>query len=154
MLCTAFFDRIIYDCGMIDMKKIGVVAPTSVVASNYIAHIEGKFQYVTIGRRCSDIIFDIANDDNLLIQYDIDSVIYFAGVLFAKTGTDVCDMIDVNISGVIKVCEAVKKTKGCHLIFVSSINATLNDDSQYYSYYSLTKKCGEEIVKLFCKKQY
>jgi len=133
-------------------RKIAVVAPTSVVARNYISHLGDRCEIVTVGRRDSDIIFDLLKDNELRLSKGLDSVIDFAGVLHANSAGEICNMIAANISGVIKICDAAIKSGAGQLILISSISATLPVDSLYYSYYSLTKRQGEELASLYCKK--
>ena len=49
-------------------RKIAVVAPTSVVARNYISHLGDRCEIVTVGRRDSDIIFDLLKDNELRLS--------------------------------------------------------------------------------------
>lgn len=104
--------------GGIKRGKIAVTAPTSVVAGNYIKHIESRYDVVTIGRRNSDIIFDFSKDDELEIAGDVDAVIHFAGALHASCAKDVYGMINTNVCGIIKVCDVAKRhgaKQGVHI---------------------------------------
>lgn len=133
-------------------RKIAVVAPTSVVARNYISYLGDKYDVLTVGRRNSDIIFDLARDDTLELPQGLNTVINFAGVLHADFAGEICNMVDVNVSAMLKICEAASHSGVDHLILISSISATLTENSLYYGYYSLTKKQGEELASFYCKK--
>ena len=80
-------------------------------------------------------------------------MIHFAGMMYANNLKEICEMINVNIAGLIKVCAAAKHYRTKQIIYISSINATLFEKSLYYGYYSLTKKQGEELAALYCKKE-
>ncbi len=134
-------------------KKIIITAPTSVIAENFIKYLNNKYDLVTVGRRNSDIIFDFAKDEQLYIPDGADAVIHFAGMMYANNLKEICEMINVNIAGLIKVCAAAKHYRTKQIIYISSINATLFEKSLYYGYYSLTKKQGEELAALYCKKE-
>lgn len=134
-------------------KKIIITAPTSVVARNYIKYLDNKYDLVTVGRKNSDIIFDFAKDEQLHIPDGADAVIHFAGVMHANSPEEICEMVNTNIAGLVKVCAAAKRSKAKQIIYISSINATLFENSLYYGYYSLTKKQGEELAALYCKKE-
>lgn len=134
-------------------KKIIITAPTSVVARNYIKYLDNRYDLVTVGRKNSDIIFDFAKDEQLCIPDGADAVIHFAGVMRANTPEEICEMVNTNIAGLIKVCAAAKRSKAKQIIYISSINATLLKSSPYYGYYSLTKKQGEELAALYCRKE-
>lgn len=133
-------------------RKIAIVAPTSTVARNYISYLGDKYDVLTVGRRNSDIIFDLVRDDVLDFPEGLDTVINFAGVLHADSAGEICNMVAVNVSAMLKICEAASCSGVEHLILISSINATLPENSRYYGYYSLTKKQGEELVDIYCKK--
>lgn len=134
-------------------KKIIITAPTSVVARNYIKYLDNRVDLVTVGRRNSDIIFDFAKDKQFHIPDGADAVIHFAGMLYADNPAEICEMVHTNVAGLIKVCEAAKRHGTKQILYISSISATLPRNSLYYGYYSLTKKQGEELADLYCKKE-
>lgn len=134
-------------------KKIIITAPTSIVARNYIKYLDNRVDLITVGRQNSDIIFDFAKDKQLHIPDGSDAIIHFAGMLFADNPAEICEMINTNVAGLIKVCEAAKRNGVKQIIYISSISATLPKNSLYYGYYSLTKKQGEEMADLYCKKE-
>lgn len=134
-------------------KKMIITAPTSVVARNYIKHLDNRVDLVTVGRKNSDIIFDFAKDEQLHIPDKADAIIHFAGKLYADNPAEICEMINTNVAGLIKVCEAAKRYGVKQIIYISSISATLPKNSPYYGYYSLTKKQGEDLADLYCKQE-
>lgn len=134
-------------------KKIIVTAPTSVIAQNYVKYLDNKYDLVTVGRRNSDIVFDFAKDEWLNIPDGADALIHFAGMMYANSFEEICEMVNTNVAGLIKVCAAAKRYRAKQIIYISSISATLFEDSLYYGYYSLTKKQGEELAALYCKKE-
>lgn len=133
-------------------KKIVITAPTSVVARNFINYIGDEYDVITLGRRNSDISYDFSSRESLVLPEGVLSIINFAGVLRDDTDDDILNMIDVNVRGVLTICIAAKKYNVDQVINISSVNATLSTDSRYYGNYSLTKKQGEEISELYCKK--
>lgn len=133
-------------------QRVAIIAPTSVVARNYIAHVGNKYDILTVGRRDSNIIFDLARDENLILPKGIDVVINFAGVLHADSDDEIQNMVATNVLAMIKICEAARKVGVRHIILISTINAVLSETSYYYGYYALTKRQGEELACLYCKK--
>ncbi len=134
------------------MKKIAVTAPTSVVGSNFIKYVEDKFEIVTVGWRESDIFCDFSKDDRLLLPVGVESVVHIAGILCAENDNEVLNMMHTNVIGTLKLCIAAKESGVKHVVFISSVNAGLTQNSPYYSYYAMSKKQAEEAARLYCKK--
>lgn len=135
------------------MKKIVITAPTSVVSKNYIRHIKDKYEVITVGRRESDIVFDFARDHELELPNKVETIVHFAGVIYENSPRDICEMINTNVGGLIKIADAAKRCGVGQIIYISSINATLSENSPYYGYYSMTKRHGEEAIRFFGQKE-
>lgn len=134
------------------MKKIIVTAPTSAVAKGFIKFSEQDYEIITVGRRESDITFDFLEDTVPQLPSGADSIVHFAGVTIAGSDKDLLQMTHTNVLGVLKLCSAAKMCGVKQIIYISSIFATLEPDSPYYNFYSLTKKQGEELARLYCSK--
>lgn len=132
-------------------EKIVVTAPTSAVAGNFIKHIEKKYEIITVGRHASDIKYDFSSGDELFLPEGISSIIHFAGILHAETDEEILEMSSVNVGGALKLCMAARNSGIKHIVNISSISATLPQESMYYGYYSMTKKQGEETAMLYCR---
>lgn len=133
-------------------QKVAIIAPTSVVARNYIMHLGNRYDVLTVGRRNSNIIFDLAKDEELVLPKGIDVVINFAGVLHADSDEEIQNMVATNVLAIVKICEAARKAGVRHIILISTINAALSKTSHYYGYYALTKRQGEELASLYCRR--
>lgn len=55
----------------------------------------------------------------------------------------------VNVLGTLKLLEKLKYN---HFIYISSIFSLLDNDSEFYNIYSLSKKHSEELASLYCGK--
>ncbi len=137
---------------MSNKRKLLVSAPTSAVGGNFIKYLGDRYKVVTVGRRESDIIFDFARDTNLKIPGDIDAIVHFAAASDSSSDAAIMEMIQTNIAGVLKVCMAAKRYGVGFVVCISSISAAYPETSEFYSFYSLTKKQMEETAKLYCKK--
>lgn len=133
------------------MKKILVTGPTSAVGSNFIKFVETKYKIVTLGRRESDIIFDFTGNDIPVIPEGVDSIVHFAGMLSAKDDNEILSMFHLNVSGLLKICMAARQSGVKQVIYISSVSAAISKESEYYGYYSLTKKQAEEQAALYCR---
>lgn len=134
------------------MKKIIVTAPTSTVASAFIKYASDNYSITTVGRRKSQIYFDFASDKELTLPQHADAIIHFASVLYARTDEEILDMINTNVRGLVRLCIAAKQNGIKQLVYISSISTKLKEDSEYYGFYSLTKRHAEETARLYCKK--
>jgi UDP-glucose 4-epimerase len=59
---------------------------------------------------------------------------------------------DVNVIGTLKLCQAAVRAKVQHFVFISTIFATLNDDSEHYTAYAFSKKHAEDVARFVCAK--
>ena len=137
---------------MSNKRKLLVSAPTSAVGGNFIKYLGDRHKIVTVGRRESDIIFDFAKDTDLKLPGDIDAIVHFAAALDSSSDAAIMEMIQTNIAGVLKVCIAAKRYGVGLVVCISSIFAVYPETSEFYNFYSLTKKQMEEAAKLYCKK--
>lgn len=136
---------------MSNKRKLLVSAPTSAVGGNFIKYLGDRHKIVTVGRRESDIIFDFAKDTDLKLPGDIDAIVHFAAASDSSSDAAIMEMIQTNIAGVLKVCMAAKRYGVGLVVCISSISAIYPETSEFYNFYSLTKKQMEEAAKLYCK---
>lgn len=134
------------------LKKIIVTAPTSAVGGNLIKYLEGKYEIITVGRRKSDIFYDFSEDNKLSLPAGVKSIVHMAGILSAENDNEILNMVSTNVVGTLKLCIAARESGVKHIVFISSVNAGLAQNSPYYNYYAITKKQAEEIVRLYCIK--
>lgn len=132
-------------------RKLLISAPTSAVGGNFIRYLGDRYNVITVGRRESDIIFDFARDTDLKISGDIDAIVHFAAAKDSNSDAAVMEMIQTNVVGVLKVCMAAKRYGVGLVVCISSISAVYPETSEFYNFYSLTKKQMEEVTKLYCK---
>ncbi len=132
-------------------NTIGVVAPNSVIGRNFIDFIEDEYKVITIGRNNCDIYWDLSDGRLKELPKDIDCIISFAGIIFADSDEEIIRMIEVNTVGALKICMAAEKIGVKHVIIISSISSILSSTSDYYGYYSLSKKYAEKIVDFYGK---
>lgn len=132
------------------MEKVIVVAPTSVLARNFIKVIRKYHDVITVGRNDCDITWDLSDDDIKPLPVTAKAIVSFAGVLVASNDMDYLRMIDINSMGALRLAIAAKKSGIDKYIYISSINALLSEESDYYGYYSISKKYAEDLLKKYC----
>lgn len=131
--------------------KILIIGGTSTLARSLNQYLSNNHKVITAGRNSCDIQFDLNDEVNSdLFPKNIDVVIHVAATFGGKTYNDFTEAINTNVIGTLKVCQLSKDLNVNHLIIISSIFASLNDTSKFYSQYSVTKKHAEEIARLFC----
>lgn len=89
--------------------------------------------------------------DNEIINNTFDIIINTMGDFGGNDTSSFYETEKINTLGILKVCELAKLTHCQHLIHISSISKTYNEQDPYYGIYSISKKHGDELLKLYCK---
>ena len=132
------------------MKEIIVTAPTSAVASGFIRFAQPDYRITTVGRRESDITCDFSTNQKLVLPTGADAVVHFAGMFLSRSGQELLELVETNVSGIMKLCAAAKESRAKQIVYISSIYATLKQGAPYFNYYALTKRQAEELARLYC----
>lgn len=136
------------------MRKIAVCGYTSSVGNRFCNNT--KFQIVKIGRRNADVYLDLLDGKatgNLNILKDCDILINFAALSECDSDAEKNNMIKVNVNGPLFLAELANEYNIPYIIHISSISATYRETDNFYGYYSITKKTGEDLLKLYCKQK-
>jgi nucleoside-diphosphate-sugar epimerase len=107
-------------------------------------------EVITAGRSGCDVHLDLSDPlAKSELPISIDVVINTAASFGGKTFDDMYQAENVNVLGVLKLCEACTKAKIKQLLLVSSIFACLGKGSPFYGSYSMSKKHSEEAAQLY-----
>ncbi|PHU34541.1 NAD-dependent epimerase/dehydratase family protein [Pseudobutyrivibrio ruminis] len=136
------------------MKKIAVCGYTSSVGNKFCKNT--KFQIVKIGRKDADVQMDLLDGKatgDINILKDCDALINFAALSECDSDAEKNNMIKVNVNGPLFLAELANEYNIPYIIHISSISATYRETDNFYGYYSITKKTGEDLLKLYCKQK-
>lgn len=134
------------------MKKIVIIGGTSALASYLIPSLSKNYELITMGRKNCDIFCDLNNNTNSIDFPDnTDVVIHCAAGFGTNTDEEILSTEEVNAVGTLKVSISAYKARVKHLIIISSIYSILNENSLYYSLYSISKKHAEDLAIYYCK---
>ena len=129
--------------------KILITGGNSSVGSSLKVALQHAHEVFTAGRRNCDIIW---NWDDVPFNWecpsDTDVIIHTAAAFGGKKFSEIEETIKFNLLGSLKISEFAKINKVKHFINISSIYALIDNLSDYYSFYSLTKKQAEELLAL------
>jgi nucleoside-diphosphate-sugar epimerase len=133
--------------------KILLVGGTSSLSRSLIPILSNFSEITTAGRTGCDLRIDLSESSSeYLLPAGIDVLIHTAASFRGKSETEILEVEKVNVLGTIKLCLAAIQAKVKHFVFISSIFATLDDSSEFYSIYSLSKRHAEEMTKFICLK--
>ena len=117
-----------------------------------IPRLSDYYRVISLGRQNCDVYCDLKdNPESIHIPENADVVIHVAAQLSCTTDEEMIETEAVNAIGTLKVCMAAYKANVKHVIIISSMSATIEKDSPYYSVYSISKKHSEELAILYCK---
>jgi len=108
-------------------------------------------EVITAGRSNCDILLDL-NDpiEKMSFPSNIDTIIHTAASFGGKSAKEIIDAENVNVLGTLKLCQAAVEANAKHFILISSIYAGLNENSEQYNIYAISKKQSEEVAKYYC----
>ncbi|MEI9913712.1 MAG: NAD(P)-dependent oxidoreductase [Candidatus Saccharibacteria bacterium] len=130
------------------MKRIFVIGANSALAKETIKVLSGNYEVITAGRKGCDVYCDIAKE--VKIPKKVDVVINFAAAFGGTSDEEITEAINTNVGGLLNVCMAAKASNVKHVINISSVSALLDENSPYYSIYTLTKRQADEVATLYC----
>ena len=108
-------------------------------------------EVITAGRANCDITLDLNNlNEEIKFPSEIDVVINTAASFGGISDKEILETENINVLGTLRLCEAAKGKHVKHFILISSIFATLNENSKNYSIYALSKKHSEDIARYYC----
>jgi len=131
--------------------KIVIVGGSSSLAQALLPVLSKFAEVLTAGRAGCDICMDLAApaaDFNLPSSVDV--VINAAAAFGGKSVDDLLQAENINVAGVLKLCAASHRAQVKHLIQISSVFATLEPDSRFFSAYALSKRHADEAAQFFC----
>jgi nucleoside-diphosphate-sugar epimerase len=133
--------------------RVLLVGASSSISKALLPFLSEFCDVITAGRTGCDITIDLKNiESTFQFPLNIDVLIHTAAHFGGNNIDDIIEAEEVNVIGTLKLCNAAVKAKVSHFILISSIFSTLQEDSIFYSIYSLSKKHAEEITKYYCTK--
>lgn len=132
--------------------KVALVGATSSISKALIPLFKDKAEIITLGRKDADIIIDLNNySEQISLGRNIDVLVHtsahFGGVNFEA----ITEALMVNVQGTLKMMHAANVAGVKHFVYISSIYSYLRQSSNLYNIYSVTKRCSEEVLQLYCK---
>lgn len=131
--------------------KILIIGGTSAVAMSMKPSLEKIGEVFTAGRRDCDLYIDLEQELKINnFPKNIDVIIHVAAHFGGEDDKQLEQAVNTNVMGTLKTCELAKQLNIKHFILMSSMSASLNRISNYYSIYALTKRQSEEIAQFYC----
>lgn len=131
--------------------KILIVGGTSSLGTTLKNAFNGSQEVITAGRNNCDIAMDIRDPiTKIAFPNDIDVVIHTAAHFGGKEVSEIIECENVNVTGTLKLCQAAVQANVKHFVLISSIFASLEEDSENFGIYALSKRHSEEAARFFC----
>jgi nucleoside-diphosphate-sugar epimerase len=131
--------------------KVLIVGGSSSLGSALKAVLSSSCEVITAGRTNCDLAFDLTWPlEQMALPVDLDVIVHTAAHFGGKTAADILEAECVNVLGTLKLCEAAVNATARHFVFISSIFASLGDDSEHHSIYALSKRHAEDVARFVC----
>ncbi len=106
---------------------------------------------ITAGRKNCDILLDLSDPvENMHIPEDIDVIIHTAAKFGKRTDAEILETETINALGTLKLCQLAVRANIKHFVYISSIYSCLDEKSEQFSAYALSKRHAEELARLYC----
>lgn len=134
--------------------KVLIIGSSSNLACSLNKTLKGYNIYFA-GRRNADFYFNALNEtlDEALVNNTFDVIINTMAAFGNNDTSSFYETEKINALGTLIVCKLTKLTHGKHLIHLSSLSKSYAEKDLYYGIYSISKKHGDELLKLYCNKE-
>lgn len=130
--------------------RILIVGGTSNLAHALTPILSEFAEVITAGRTDCDVHLDLTEPlERFEVPEYIDVVINTAANFGDKSSEGLLQAENINVLGVLKLCQLCTHLQVKQLIQISSIFAGLDKHSRFYSIYSLSKKHADELAELY-----
>lgn len=130
--------------------KILLIGGTSSLALALKPLLAEFAEVLTAGRSGCDVRLDLADPGApISIASGFDSIINCAAQFGGKRPEEMIATENVNVLGALRLCQACTQAKVGQFVQVSSIFASLDRKSPYFSMYALSKKHADEATQLY-----
>ncbi len=130
--------------------KILIVGGTSSLAQALKPVLSEFAEVMTAGRDGCDLHLDVSDSaGEFQLPASIDVVINTAASFGGRSFEEILQAENVNVLGVLKLCQACSRVDIKQLVLISSIFARLENSSRFFSIYSLSKRHSDELAQLY-----
>jgi nucleoside-diphosphate-sugar epimerase len=130
--------------------KILIVGGNSNLARTLKPLLSSYAEVLTAGRSHCDVPMDLSQKDGSIeIPDGIDCVINAAAAFGGGAPNEISETFDVNVSGLLRLCEACHHAGVKYFVQVSSVFAKMSSKALLKNPYALSKKHAEEVLHLF-----
>jgi nucleoside-diphosphate-sugar epimerase len=130
--------------------KVLLVGGSSSLASVFLPTLSPFADVLTAGRSNCDLKLDLRWDvERFEIPPGIDCVVNLAANFGGHDFESMLSAEETNAVGVLKLADTCRKAGVSHFIQISSIFTELNENSQLFNSYALSKRHAEELLNLY-----
>jgi len=131
--------------------KVVIIGGTSSLGSALKAALSTSCEVITAGRTNCDLTLDLTWPlERMVLPDDVDVFVHTAAHFGGKTAAEIVEAEHVNVLGTLKLCQAAANAKARHFVLISSIFASLHEDSERCSIYALSKRHAEDVARFVC----
>jgi nucleoside-diphosphate-sugar epimerase len=132
------------------LMKVLLIGGSSSLAGVFIPALSPFADVLTAGRSNCDLELDLRWDvKHFEIPAGIDCVVNLAANFGGHDFESMLSAEETNAVGVLKLADACRKAGVSHFIQISSIFTELNENSQVFNSYALSKRHAEELLSLY-----
>jgi nucleoside-diphosphate-sugar epimerase len=132
--------------------KILIVGGNSSVAQVLRPVLASFAEVLTAGKNGCNVELDLSWPvERFNLPSGLDAVINMAAHFGGKDFEMMLESEEVNVLGALKLSHACVHAGVGHMVQISSIFASLDEDSPFYNSYAMSKRHAEDLVHLYCQ---
>jgi nucleoside-diphosphate-sugar epimerase len=133
--------------------KIFLIGGNSLLARSLLPLLNSFAEVVTAGRSGCDVDFDLRWEKKRFnFPANVDIVVNLAASFGGTAEGDLELLLETNALGPYKLAQACVDAKIPRLVQISTIFSLLEESSEFYNGYALSKKIMEELLNFYSKK--
>lgn len=133
--------------------RVLVVGGNSLLARPLLPLLNSFAEVITAGRSGCDVDIDLNwRRERFNLPPDVDAVVNLAASFGGSGGKDLDSLLETNTLGPYKLAQACVKAKIPRLVQISTIFSHLEESSDLFNGYALSKKLMEELLGFYSKK--
>jgi nucleoside-diphosphate-sugar epimerase len=135
------------------LRSVLIVGSTSTVGRAIGAHLNPDCRVSYAGRSNADYSIDLESDDSkAMAGARFDTVINVAAGFSGSSPHDFIRAAFLNTVGALRVCRIATEVFASHVVLMSSASADLPIEHSLYNVYASSKRHGDELADLYCRK--
>jgi nucleoside-diphosphate-sugar epimerase len=126
-----------------------ITGSSGLIGGGLVEHLSEKYNVMGISRSTGHDVGDYLTLENIKNTFAV--AIHCAASFENDDGDSIVKNEIINSFGTLNVCRLAEKRRCKYILYISTISAIESSDNEYYNSYAMSKKHGEDNLRIFCE---